>query len=60
MSADRTNDDQTRPSRPLENMTPAVEATSAVEAEISDETLEAVAGGGDANPPLTQSAVNQP
>lgn len=45
MSADRTNDDQTRPSRPLENMTPAVEATSAVEAEISDETLEAVAGG---------------
>ncbi|PSB30533.1 hypothetical protein [Stenomitos frigidus] len=57
MSTDRASDNQAHPSRTLENVTAATGATSTAETEISDETLEAVAGGGVAKPPLHQPLV---
>ncbi len=65
MSTDRAKDKQAHQAETLADVASSNGGTSSigipffVETEISDETLEAVAGGGVANPPLRQPTVDQ-
>ncbi len=64
MSTDRAKDKPVNPARPLSDIKPltgiqpSTRMMFSTEIEISDETLEAVAGGGMVNPPVQPSSAD--